>query len=97
MVAVDPRETSAPYLQPWHAAIADPATAQAAVLNRNLAIYAQTEYGQEHGAGHIETLADFRTAFSRSGPNIHCFHSSISSESFIRAPPYLFPARHSVA
>ena len=36
MAAPDPREMLAPYLQPWHVAIADPEAAQAAVLHRNL-------------------------------------------------------------
>lgn len=63
MAAADSPDMLAPYLQPWHAAIADPAAAQAAVLDRYLRIYAQTGYGQDHGASHIETVADFRAAF----------------------------------
>ena len=50
-------------LQPWHDAVADPAKAQGEVLHRLLQIYAQTEYGSEHGAAHIETIADYRRAF----------------------------------
>ncbi len=63
MTAPDPRQMLTPYLQPWHEAIADPAAAQEAVLHRCLTIYAQTEYGEQHGAGDVETLADFRRAF----------------------------------
>ncbi|MEJ2211803.1 MAG: GH3 auxin-responsive promoter family protein [Anaerolineae bacterium] len=50
-------------LQPWHEAVADPAAAQEAVLHRLLPGYGQTGYGREHGAGQIETLADYRRAF----------------------------------
>ena len=50
-------------LQPWHEAVADPAGAQEAVLHRLLGEYARTEYGRRHGAGNIETLADYRRAF----------------------------------
>jgi len=53
----------APYLQPWHAAIADPGAAQAAVLHRYLKIYAQTGYGKEHGASQIDSVSDYRAAF----------------------------------
>lgn len=52
-----------PYLQPWHEAVAGPAAAQEAVLHRYLTLYAQTEYGAQHGAGQVETLADYRRAF----------------------------------
>ncbi|MBN1149289.1 MAG: GH3 auxin-responsive promoter family protein [Anaerolineales bacterium] len=54
-------------LQPWHAAIAEPAKAQEAVLQRLLGDYAKTKYGQEHGAAQIETLADYRRAFPIAG------------------------------
>ena len=50
-------------LKPWHEAVADPAAAQEAVLHDLLKDYAKTGYGQEHGAGNIETLDDFRRAF----------------------------------
>jgi hypothetical protein len=50
-------------LQPWHEAVADPAQAQEEVLHRLLGWYAQTDYGEQHGAAHIETLADYRRAF----------------------------------
>lgn len=63
MATPDPRQMLTPYLQPWHEAVADPAAAQEAVLHRYLALYAQTEYGAQHGAGQVETLADYRRAF----------------------------------
>jgi len=50
-------------LQPWHDAIADPADAQREVLHRFLQIYAQTDYGKQHGAAQIDTVADYRRAF----------------------------------
>jgi len=51
------------FLQPWHAAVVDPAQAQEAVLQRLLKDYAQTDYGRGHGATQVETLADYRRAF----------------------------------
>ncbi len=50
-------------LQPWYAALAKPQKAQEEVLQRLLQDYAQTEYGKQHGATNIETIADFRRAF----------------------------------
>jgi hypothetical protein len=50
-------------LQPWHDAISDPAEAQERVLHRLLEDYAQTQYGAEHGAGQIQALDDYRSAF----------------------------------
>jgi hypothetical protein len=50
-------------LQPWHAAVADPAEAQRQVLDRLLHIYARTGYGRQHGASQVETIQDFRRAF----------------------------------
>ncbi|MBP1693673.1 MAG: hypothetical protein H6Q37_1556 [Chloroflexi bacterium] len=50
-------------LQPWQDAINDPVKAQDEVLHRNLLDYAKTEYGQNHGASQIESLADYRRAF----------------------------------
>jgi hypothetical protein len=50
-------------LQPWHDAVNDPGTAQQAVLQRFLAIYAQTDYGAQHGVAQIETVEDYRRAF----------------------------------
>jgi len=50
-------------LQPWHEAVADPATVQEEVLQRLVAIYDQTEYGRMRGAGRVGSLADYRRAF----------------------------------
>ena len=63
MQGTDFRETLAALLQPWHTAVADPPTAQANVLQRLLADYAATGYGQQHGAASIVTLADYRRQF----------------------------------
>jgi hypothetical protein len=51
------------YLQPWHEAASEPEKAQQEVLHRLLKIYAQTEYGRQHGASEVETLEDYRRAF----------------------------------
>lgn len=51
------------FLEPWHRSIADPASAQEAVLHNLVGDYAKTRYGQEHGAKHIETLEDYQHAF----------------------------------
>jgi hypothetical protein len=50
-------------LQPWHDAVRDPAQAQQAVLHRLLPIYAQTDYGAQHGAAGVGTLTDYRRSF----------------------------------
>lgn len=51
------------FLQPWREAITNPAEAQQKVLKGLLAIYAQTDYGNQHGAGKIEGVSDYRQAF----------------------------------
>ena len=51
------------FLQPWHTAVADPAKAQEEVLHRLLQEYTQTDFGKQHGATHIASLADYRQAF----------------------------------
>lgn len=51
------------HLQPWRDAVSDPATAQERALQRFLKIYAQTTYGAQHGAGQVESIADYRRAF----------------------------------
>ncbi len=63
MAAPDPRPMLAAFLQPWQDAVRDPAKAQDAVLHRFLQVYSQTDYGAQHGANHVGTLADFRHAF----------------------------------
>ena len=50
-------------LQPWHDAVDNPQKAQEEALHRLLKIYAQTDYGAQHGAGQIDTLADYCRAF----------------------------------
>jgi hypothetical protein len=50
-------------LQPWQISLEDPARAQEIVLQRFLGIYSQTEYGQEHGAGDVGSIADYRAKF----------------------------------
>lgn len=50
-------------LTPWHSAIEDPQSAQEDVLERLVNIYAQTQYGRDHGAGQIDAIQDYRNAF----------------------------------
>lgn len=50
-------------MQPWHEAVQVPAKAQQKVLENLLAIYARTEYGANHNAGQVASLADYRQAF----------------------------------
>lgn len=66
MISQDPQQLLAvlqAQVQPWHDAVAAPAKAQEAVLHRYLQIYAGTEYGRQHGAEHVDAIADFRRAF----------------------------------
>ncbi len=66
MVTIDPQagaQMLQQMLQPWHASVEDPQGAQESVLHRLLKDYAQTDYGIEHGAAHVETLQDYRRAF----------------------------------
>ena len=50
-------------LQPWHESVEAPEQAQEAVLQRLLKTYRQTEYGAEHGADEIDSIASYRRAF----------------------------------
>jgi hypothetical protein len=50
-------------LQPWHDAVDDPAQAQQEGLQNLLNIYAQTQYGVQHGAAQIDTVDHYRRAF----------------------------------
>lgn len=51
------------FLQPWHAALQDPAGSQERVLHYLLGEYAQTGYGAQRGAAHIHTVDEYRRAF----------------------------------
>jgi len=55
--------TAQAMIEPWHQALANPEAAQQATLERLLGGYAQTEYGHEHGAERIGSIADYRRAF----------------------------------
>ncbi|MGC8787283.1 MAG: GH3 family domain-containing protein [Anaerolineae bacterium] len=59
----DMQETLKRFVQPWYQALADPATAQQAVLQRLLQGYAHTVYGQEHNAHRVTTIEEYRQAF----------------------------------
>ncbi len=63
MVNSDPKAMLNALLQPWHDAVSDPTKAQQEVLQRLLKIYAQTDYGAQHGAAQIGTIEDYRRAF----------------------------------
>ena len=66
MASRDPQELAemlTGMLQPWHEAIANPGKAQDEVLRTLLEGYAQTGYGRQHGAGNVQTIADYRRAF----------------------------------
>ncbi|NDJ75357.1 MAG: GH3 auxin-responsive promoter family protein [Chloroflexi bacterium] len=51
------------FVQPWHAALEDPAAAQETRLQELLQVYAKNEYGQQHHAETIGSIADYRAAF----------------------------------
>ncbi len=51
------------FVQPWHNALADPASAQERLLRNLLSIYARTEYGQQHHADQVGSIAEYRAAF----------------------------------
>lgn len=51
------------FVQPWHDAVANPAAAQERVLQHLLSIYARTDYGRQHGAEQVGSLADYRATF----------------------------------
>jgi len=59
----DPQAMLSTFLQPWHDAVDDPAKAQREVIHNLLKIYAQTDYGAQHGAAEIDTVDDYRRAF----------------------------------
>jgi hypothetical protein len=53
-------------LQPWRESVENPAVAQQAALQRLLADYAKTDYGRQHHAANISTLAEYRSQFPAS-------------------------------
>lgn len=63
MSTPDPMQMLQGMLGPWHAAVADPASAQQAVLAQLLPRYARTQYGAERDAEHISDLQGYRAAF----------------------------------
>jgi len=63
MQSQDPKAMLNAMLQPWHDSIADPASAQQAVLQRLLQDYAKTGYGQKHNAESAQTIEAYRAAF----------------------------------
>jgi len=63
MLGDDPKATVQSMLQPWFEAVADPRAAQTAVLKQLLEGYAQTGYGEQHGAAQIQGLEDYRRRF----------------------------------
>ena len=66
MTDIDPRAAAqmlTAMLQPWHDAVNAPAKAQEQVLHRLVQTYAQTDYGTQHGAMQIDSIADYRRAF----------------------------------
>jgi hypothetical protein len=66
MIDIDPQAAAQmlhALVQPWHDAVNDPARSQSEVLQRLLQDYAQTRYGEQHGAANIKTMDDYRRAF----------------------------------
>jgi hypothetical protein len=66
MTNIDPQAAAqmlTALLQPWHDAVNAPAKAQEQVLHRLLQIYTQTDYGTQHSATQIASIADYRRAF----------------------------------
>jgi hypothetical protein len=66
MTAQDPQAAAQrimAMLQPWQAGLANPPQAQEKILQSLMAIHSQTEYGKQHNAAGVGSLADFRRAF----------------------------------
>jgi len=66
MVTQDPQaamQMITKMLAPWQSAVEEPEQAQEMVLQRLLAIYAQTMYGQKNGAKKIGSIQDYRAKF----------------------------------
>jgi hypothetical protein len=54
-------------LQPWYAAISDPANAQEKVLHKLLLNYGKTDYGKSHSAAQVDQYEDYQRAFPIQG------------------------------
>ena len=52
-----------PFIQPWYSCLENPEEAQQQVLADLTEKYAETMYGQDHGAAKIKSLADYQTNF----------------------------------
>lgn len=63
MSELGPQSMLMEMLRPWEEAVADPKSAQEATLRRLLEGYAQTRYGDAHGAGSIGDLESYRAGF----------------------------------
>ncbi|MBN1138172.1 MAG: GH3 auxin-responsive promoter family protein [Anaerolineae bacterium] len=66
MTNIDPQAAAqilTAMLQPWHDAVEAPAEAQEQVLHRLLQMYAETDYGAQHSAAQIDSIADYRQGF----------------------------------
>jgi hypothetical protein len=66
MMQLDPQvvvEIVQAQLDPWNEALEDPPKTQQEVLHNLLRDYARTDYGAQHGAANIETIADYQRAF----------------------------------
>lgn len=50
-------------LQPWYDALENPAEAQEKVLQELLVRYAHNDYGKQHGADRVSSIADYRNLF----------------------------------
>jgi hypothetical protein len=53
-------------LQPWRDSVENPAAAQQAALERLLADYAKTDFGRQHHAASLGTIAEYRNQFPAS-------------------------------
>lgn len=51
------------FVQPWQTALENVPAAQERVLQQLVGIYAQTDYGRQHHAEQVGSLADYRAAF----------------------------------
>jgi hypothetical protein len=61
--ADDVVQTLKGFVRPWEESLMSPAKSQQVVLESLTKAYSMTEYGRQHGAAHVETIADFRRLF----------------------------------